>query len=431
MHTGTRREMENYLLMLFTSLLQYACAFILSFKYTGERVSCYKIRLLQTLPLIILSTTLQFFTPHGTYHLFINIIFMLLTFMVLYRYRIITTIMLYSITILQVSLIKIIINIFLRLSAFKHINAVYLSIVSFILVLVISVITDYFFDMHKMYETLMSLNRYIKTAWACTFIAVLAVQVVVYARLTSTADIIILFTLIILILFINFDGIFFQVELDHTKKELETYEQYMPIIEELTDYIRIRQHDFDNCLQALQMFPVIYEDYDSLVNALKNFEKHTEIDRTKLELLKINLKLVAGFLISKSSDAKNYGKNVEIKIKNYNLITSLPQYTLIELFGILMDNALEAISEGETVFIELDTKDGQIIFNIKNKGDIIQPAFREAIFQKGFSTKNPDGIHRGIGLYKLKKIVDSNNGMLILDNEMFSNENYISFTIII
>lgn len=38
MNTGTRRERENYLLMLFTSLLQYACAFILSFKYTGERV---------------------------------------------------------------------------------------------------------------------------------------------------------------------------------------------------------------------------------------------------------------------------------------------------------------------------------------------------------------------------------------------------------
>ena len=193
-----------------------------------------------------------------------------------------------------------------------------------------------------------------------------------------------------------------------------------------------KAHDILLCIQTQKK--VTDEDrmrYDSITKALKSFEKHAEIDHTKLELLKINLKLVAGFLISKSSDAKALGKNVQIKIKNYNLSTSLPEYTLIELYGILMDNALEAISEGDTVFIEINSKDGKIIFNIRNKGPVITPKLRESIFQKGYSTKNADSHNRGIGLYKLKNTVDENNGIIILDNEKYSNDNYISFTIIV
>lgn len=96
-----------------------------------------------------------------------------------------------------------------------------------------------------------------------------------------------------------------------------------------------------------------------------------------------------------------------------------------------MDNALEAIPEGDTVFIEINSKDGKIIFNIRNKGPVITPKLRETIFQKGYSTKNADSHNRGIGLYKLKNTVDENNGIIILDNEKYSNDNYISFTIIV
>ena len=246
---------------------------------------------------------------------------MILSLLFIFRKRIIETVILYTITFLPILLLKIIMTLILNLSPFDSTPKLLFDILTLIITMSAILLTNRFFDMNRWYTTLMSLNSYIKTAWACTFIAVLAIQVVISARLTSTADLIILFTMIVFILFVNFDGILFQKEFNDTKKELESYEHYMPIVQELIDYIRIRQHDFDNCLQAVQMFPVIYEDYDSITKALNSFEKHAEIDHTKLELLKINLKLVAGFLISKSSDAKALGKNVQIKIKNYNLST--------------------------------------------------------------------------------------------------------------
>lgn len=423
--------METYFLNLLTVFIQYICMFELAFKYTKQSILKYRLKILAALPLILLSATLQFFAANDVSRPFISVCFMILSLLFIFRKRIIETVILYTITFLPILLLKIIMTLILNLSPFDSTPKLLFDILTLIITMSAILLTNRFFDMNRWYTTLMSLNSYIKTAWACTFIAVLAIQVVISARLTSTADLIILFTMIVFILFVNFDGILFQKEFNDTKKELESYEHYMPIVQELIDYIRIRQHDFDNCLQAVQMFPVIYEDYDSITKALNSFEKHAEIDHTKLELLKINLKLVAGFLISKSSDAKALGKNVQIKIKNYNLSTSLPEYTLIELYGILMDNALEAISEGDTVFIEINSKDGKIIFNIRNKGPVITPKLRESIFQKGYSTKNADSHNRGIGLYKLKNTIDENNGIIILDNEKHSNDNYISFTIIV
>lgn len=379
--------METYFLNLLTVFIQYICMFELAFKYTKQSILKYRLKILAALPLILLSATLQFFAANDVSRPFISVCFMILSLLFIFRKRIIETVILYTITFLPILLLKIIMTLILNLSPFDSTPKLLFDILTLIITMSAILLTNRFFDMNRWYTTLMSLNSYIKTAWACTFIAVLAIQVVISARLTSTADLIILFTMIVFILFVNFDGILFQKEFNDTKKELESYEHYMPIVQELIDYIRIRQHDFDNCLQAVQMFPVIYEDYDSITKALNSFEKHAEIDHTKLELLKINLKLVAGFLISKSSDAKALGKNVQIKIKNYNLSTSLPEYTLIELYGILMDNALEAISEGDTVFIEINSKDGKIIFNIRNKGPVIILNFASQYSKRGTQRK--------------------------------------------
>lgn len=52
-----------------------------------------------------------------------------------------------------------------------------------------------------------------------------------------------------------------------------------------------------------------------------------------------------------------------------------------------MDNALEAIPEGDTVFIEINSKDGKVIFNIRNKGPVLTPKLRESIFQRDTQQK--------------------------------------------
>lgn len=82
-------------------------------------------------------------------------------------------------------------------------------------------------------------------------------------------------------------------------------------------------------------------------------------------LLKLNLHLVAGFLYHKKLQASQNGIVIDYNILSYNLECKVPEYTLVELFGILIDNAIEATPKDGTVHITIDSANGKIIFSNK------------------------------------------------------------------
>lgn len=208
--------------------------------------------------------------------------------------------------------------------------------------------------------------------------------------------------------------------------KISAYDEYLPILEELILTVRVRQHNYSNRLQAIAGLIYTNKDYESLSRALKEqFEIATDSDLPEF-LLKVNMMTVAGFLYQKMSEAEKMNKKLDIKFNTYNLASDVPEYEIIEMFGILIDNALEAVREQATVYVYIDSLDGMIIFKTRNEGRILTAEDREKFFAKGYS-KKPDGaVHSGLGLYQLNNLIKKyNNASISLWNE----ENDILFEV--
>ena len=91
---------------------------------------------------------------------------------------------------------------------------------------------------------------------------------------------------------------------------------------------------------------------------------------------------------------------------------------LVELFGIMLDNAIEAVSNGSIIEVSISSTDEQLSFQTRNDGYILTQEDRNNFFQKGYSTKkNINKTHSGLGLYHLKKVVlDEYAGSIALWN---------------
>ena len=215
------------------------------------------------------------------------------------------------------------------------------------------------------------------------------------------------------------------------QQDIKDYQTYEPMAHDLISDILGKQHDFNNQMNAIRMLPYTYKDYDSLSDAIANYSTFLEEEFNESELLKINLPVVAGFVFSKIKEAEQKGRLISVKIKNRSLITPVPEYDLIRILGILIDNAIEATEPGHTFSLILDSRNDHVRIQTKNEGGEISSELRKKMFVRGYSTKTSVEVRtsRGQGLPNLKKLVDYYNGKIYLDNETFHEHTWICFTV--
>ena len=168
-----------------------------------------------------------------------------------------------------------------------------------------------------------------------------------------------------------------------------------------------------------------------MVNAMENYGKVAFSNNLPSHLLKLNYKLVIGFLYMKENNAKKQGKFIDIIIRNYVLQTVLPEHILVEMLGILIDNALEAVPRGESISLMLDSNSGMVACEVRNAGTVIDGELLTKMFEKGYTTKNDQSVQHGLGLFYLKKKVQEYNGTISVRNESFHGQNYVTFSLLI
>lgn len=189
------------------------------------------------------------------------------------------------------------------------------------------------------------------------------------------------------------------------EEQLKSYNEYLPVLDDLIQAVRIRQHNHNNQIQAIVGLIYTHKDYDSLVTALnEQFMLATESEVPEY-LLKLHMPVVAGFLYQKANEAKRNDKTILYEFTTYNLKSNAPEYLLIEMFGILIDNAIEAVPPGSTVYITVDSKDEHIRFITRNEGYILSSEDRNNFFTKGYSKKLFKKQHSGLGLYQLTRLL--------------------------
>lgn len=287
---------------------------------------------------------------------------------------------------------------------------------------------------NRLYEALIVKNK--TSRYIILSIFALMLVMVLYQRISvkDFMNVLVTFIFIIIMILILYAGMYKNyMSLRESQKQLQSYQQYLPIIEDLIDQVRMRQHDYNNELQAISMLPISYTDYYSLSAALTK-ELNTSCNDHIIKnayLLKINMKLIAGFLFSRMNLAQERGIDLRINVMNSTLTSKAAEFELLDIMSILVDNAFDATNDGGLIQININSDGTSTSIETLNEGPVLTAEMRKNFFTKGYSTKPlKNGTYsRGIGLYKLKQITDKYNGDITLDNRTMNDQNWIHFVV--
>ncbi|MCH5248476.1 MAG: GHKL domain-containing protein [Lachnospiraceae bacterium] len=230
-----------------------------------------------------------------------------------------------------------------------------------------------------------------------------------------------------------------RVDAEKKKTQLEMNTLYYDAYDQLIMLIRERQHDMKNHINAILSMIYTTNNYDELVSKQTEYCNNV-MDRNEKSKLVLSVEnpLIAGFLYSKIQEAEEKEIKFDYHIDIGKSLSVIPEYELIDMAGILIDNAIEALCPVDKsldkekllmkIYVSIKEAENELELIVANTSPYFEDNVTDYFFETGYSSKG-DG--RGIGLSKLKRIVDEKSGDIIVSNEEYENNNYIQFTIII
>lgn len=187
-----------------------------------------------------------------------------------------------------------------------------------------------------------------------------------------------------------------QLEVELTNRMDEKYN-------ELIDDVRIKQHGFKNHITAILSTHYTHKTYERLVEAQDDY-CNVLLDANKYNnLVQLGNKVLAGFLYEKFQEMEDDGVEVKYETSVSLKGCKIPIYYLVEILGILLDNALEAVKnrEGNVIVMAISDADNKYLFSVRNVSEAVTFEEIENWFHKGVSSK---GNNRGLGLYHVKRL---------------------------
>ncbi|WP_251859915.1 GHKL domain-containing protein [Clostridium sp. Marseille-Q2269] len=243
----------------------------------------------------------------------------------------------------------------------------------------------------------------------------------------SRASIYIFVLIIGLILFLNIKFMIYNIKLKDKEKIIEMHSMYSPIILNLIDEVRQRQHDFKNHITTIYGLSQTLEENILKREVMEYIEKLNFSFNSVENFIYLDNKAICAILYSKTCEAKDKNIDFICDIKDKKLNLPLKEYEISEVLSNLIDNAFEETLNFESnrkVYLTIDTIKNNPYIEIKNMSRPISSEHIRKIFDKGFSTKAKEG--RGYGLYNVKKIANFYNGKIELSYE----DGYVIFKVI-
>lgn len=193
-----------------------------------------------------------------------------------------------------------------------------------------------------------------------------------------------------------------EYEVERKERELEITNLYNNVFAELIETTRKRQHDFHNHMDAIYSMHLTANSIEELIDAQKEYCDNLVYENRYSKVLNcINNSTLSGFLYTKFIRAEACGIDIEYDVEHTGK-TKISIYDLIEIIGILMDNAVEALKENDVPKkIAFDLKDYKgLDLCVRNPVVNISNRDIERFFINGFTTKSSG---KGIGLSKVKE----------------------------
>jgi two-component system CitB family sensor kinase len=201
------------------------------------------------------------------------------------------------------------------------------------------------------------------------------------------------------------------------RTELEGLLRELDSVDALTDALRAQQHEFSNRMHTVAGLIEI-GDHDSAVRyALDVSGAHA--GRAEAIGERVEPPELAALLMAKSTVAAERGVRLELTDDSRLTETAIELSTMISIIGNLIDNAIDAATEGAgppNVTVRLLTREQQVTIEVSDTGPGVPNELSARIFSDGFSTKSPDGRrHRGIGLALVHRLVSRAGGTIAVD----------------
>lgn len=331
-------------------------------------------------------------------------------------------------SILQVAVIAIFSIFPVDYSADSPSSPVFLATI--IATLVATILLCKFSPIHKLAKKIQASSFAISIVWL-TLLSTFFIGFLLFEHYKSG---LILPTAATLIIFIITGFIFVLEAMDANKrkKALRRYDTYMPIVDEMIHNIQSRQHLYNNQIQSL-VYLSEKKDLTALQAAIHNFSNMSDTEEHAYNFLHLDNSLLAGLLHCKYQEAQKQMQKMVIQIHSYHFESSCNEFELVDLVGILLDNALENSKENETIYVEIGkpgNTNTSFAIKVENPGPIITDELKKSIFSKHYTTKQEKDGH-GIGLSILKAIVQRYDGTIYLSNTTpdHTNETYFCIEI--
>lgn len=224
-----------------------------------------------------------------------------------------------------------------------------------------------------------------------------------------------------------------KIETEKRKTEIEINRLYYSAYEELIMLIRDRQHDIKNHINTIYSIIYTTNTYEELVERQKQYCNYVlDSNKETQILLGPNNPLLTGFLYHKEQEIKNYHIEIEYRVEVIALPQNVSEYELIEMLGILLDNAIEALLESDferkKIILGYKREEQWDIFYVSNTSLAYSTEEREKFFQRNYSSK---GVGRGIGLDKIRKKLKQLDGGIKVENVLENQERYLEFSIML
>lgn len=199
------------------------------------------------------------------------------------------------------------------------------------------------------------------------------------------------------------------------RTELQAVTAELDTVRGLADALRAQSHETSNRLHTMVSLIEIGRPEDAVAFATSELDLARALTDRMVE--SIDEPVLAALLLGKSAQAAERGVHLSLSKTSRVSGMLLAPHETVTVLGNLIDNAIDAAqgSERRSVTVELFSTDEQLDARIEDSGPGIADRDAEAVFERGWTTKEHDGTGRGLGLALVEQVVRRHGGSLQLD----------------
>jgi two-component system sensor histidine kinase AgrC len=194
-----------------------------------------------------------------------------------------------------------------------------------------------------------------------------------------------------LIIILNLSLYYHIVKITEEKKILEVQNKYNPILTDIIEDIRRRQHDFKNYLSTINGIVEVTSEKE-IKYELKKYIKSVNFSNRSIEdIIHIDNIVIKSIIYNKLCEADKSNIKFLFNIRNNSLAGILNDYEISDIINNFLNNAFEEVKKDsdkdKIVILNILTEENKSILEIKKTGMPILEENINNVFRRGFSTK--------------------------------------------